>query len=390
MALDKRIREILAVVFVAALFLIGGVTLWNCKHVVKQIITGDVEDARSSLEEAITDKFAVHDEWININGGFQGLLGVTIIRGSNGSTFKLDNGQLIYSVGNKNMKKRAKDVVKFRDELAKAGIDFMYVQYPFKTENDEAMPPGKHAYGNEDAASLVKRLRDADVDTIDITEHIYAEGLDWASLFYKTDHHWTPLAGLWASGIIAEHIGERFGLDIDMSCYDPDNYEMVVYEDWMLGSLGRRTGAWYVGVEDFYLLNPEFETDFDFWGKVGGETIERSGSFWDSMYDFSKLEGKKASFNVNTFSTYTGGQYKTARWTNKLATNDFKVLIIRDSYSNVVVPFLDMNVAEITSIDMRKYEGSVLEYAKEYDPDLVIVAYNPSSFSKSQFDFDGE
>lgn len=390
MALDKRIREILAVVFVAALFLIGGVTLWNCRHVVKQIATGGVEDARAELEEAITDEFAVHDEWININGGFQRLLGVTIVRGASGNTYKLSNGQIMYGTKDKNMKARAKDVIEFRDELAEAGIDFMYVQYPFKIENDDAMPPGTRAYGNDNADGLVKRLRNAGVDTIDIKEHIYAEGLDWASLFFKTDHHWTPLTGLWASGKIAEHIGEKYGLDIDMSCYDPENYDTVVYKDWMLGSLGRRTGAWYVGVEDFYLLNPKFETDFDFWGKVGGDKIERSGSFWDSMYDFSKLEGKKASFNVNTFSTYTGGQYKTARWTNKLAKNDFKVLMIRDSYSDVVVPFLDMNVSEITSIDMRKYKKSVLEYAKKYNPDLVIVAYNPSAFSKKQFDFCGD
>lgn len=385
--MGKSTRYVLAAFFVASIFVIGLFTAWGCRHTAKSIfVKHEVENVRATVEESIKDNFAWHNQWINLNGGFQRLLGVTVVRGANGDVYKLSNGQIMYTLPKKKMKTYANYVVKFRDELAKAGIPLMYVQYPFKIEGDDVMPIGTHVYGNSNADALVERLREAGVDTLDIRDSIKDEGLEWSSLFFRTDHHWKPTTGLWASGKMMEHVSEKYGLDVDMSCYDLDNYEVTTYKDWMLGSIARRTGAWYDGVEDFDLLDPKFETDFDFSGTRSGKTIERSGPFWDSMYDFSNLK-EKATFDFNTYSTYTGGQYRLAHFVNKKAKNDFRILMVRDSFSCATVPFIAMNASEVVTIDMRRYKKSVLEYAKKHDFDLVMVAYNPSAFSEKQFDF---
>ena len=385
--MTKRTRYVLAILFIAAIFVIGLFTAWNCRSTVKDIfVKHKVENVRDRIEDSIKNNFAWHNDWINLNGGFQRLLGVTVVRGAAGDTYKLSNGQIMYTLPKKNMKSYAEKVVKFRDELEKAGIPLMYVQYPFKIEDDSVMPMGTHVYGNSNADALVKLLRENNVDTLDIRDYIKEQNLDWASLFFKTDHHWKPTTGLWASGIMMQHVADTYGLDVDMSCYDLDNYEVTTYKDWMLGSIARRTGAWYDGVEDFDLLNPKFETDFSFKGKRSGETVKRSGPFWDSMYDFTNLE-EKATFDFNTYSTYTGGQYRVAHFVNKNAKNDYRILMIRDSFSCTTTPFIAMNASEVVTIDMRRYTKSVLEYAKNHDFDLVMVAYNPSAFSKKQFDF---
>ena len=383
----SRLQKVLASLFLVCIFAAGLVTLWNCRlDFAEAVRSGDFEKGKKAVETAIQDNFAWHNQWINLNGGFQRVLGTTIVRGASGDVYKLSNGQIMYNLDARNMEPYAKKVVKFQDELAEAGIPFMYVQYPFKIQDDSVMPIGTHDSGNANAASLTALLREKGVDVLDVRELVENENFDWPSLFFRTDHHWLPSTGLWASGVLMRHIADEYGLDVDMSCYDMDSYDVTMYEDWLLGSMGRRTGAWYDGVDDFYLLNPKFETELNFWGKRDGGIIRRSGSFWDSVYAFENL-AEKATFDKSTYETYTGGQYKTMRFTNLKADNDFKILMIRDSFSSVTVPFMALNTAEITTMDLRKYKKSALKYAKKYQPDLVIVAYNPSQFSKNQFNF---
>ena len=234
---------------------------------------------------------------------------------------------------------------------------------------------------------MVALLRDKDVDLIDLREEIEKARFDWSSLFFVTDHHWKPKTGLWASGLIMKHLSEKYGYDINESYYDYDNYESHVKKDWMLGAVGRRTGAWYDGLDDIEILNPKFDTDFYFWGvSDNGEEI-REGDFWHSMYLWDNLK-TRSDFVNNSYSTYIGKEYSINTITNRMAKNDLKVLIIRESFSCVLTPFISLNSKETTSIDLRRYkEQSIIDLCRETKPDVVLLPYNPSAFSMKQFEF---
>lgn len=55
--------------------------------------------------------------------------------------------------------------------------------------------------------------------------------------------------------------------------------------------------------------------------------------------------------------------------------NGPKVLIIKDSFSVVVVPFLSLTCQDITWWDMRDNENSLYEYIQNNDFDIVLLAY---------------
>lgn len=382
-------KKILAIIFVAMIFIVGATTVWNCRHTISGIVKeSNYLHCKSELESSLDKNVFQKNQWINVNGLLHRIMCETIVRGSGDSydVYKLSNGQIMYNLDERDMTEYAEQLDRLNKELGKIGIGLTYVQLPNKIKDDSYMPPGTKTYGNANADSLVRMLRDRAVDTIDIREEIEKAGLDWSSLFFKTDHHWLPTTGLWASGIIMDHLGDRYHYPINMDCYEYENYSSEVHEDWMLGAVGRRVGVLYDGLDDIEILNPKFKTDFDFVGVSDAGTDHRQGSFYDSMYLWDNLE-KRADFVNNSYSTYIGKEYAIATVENKLNKDGMKILLIRDSFSCAITPFISLNASSTKNIDLRRYKKSILDLCKEYKPDAVLVAYNPSAFSKKQFDF---
>ena len=68
---------------------------------------------------------------------------------------------------------------------------------------------------------------------------------------------------------------------------------------------------------------------------------------------------------------------------NNNIDNGKKMLYIMDSFSTSVIPYIAMDVEEIVILDLRAFNGSVMNVIEKFAPDTVVVAYNPSTFSAS-------
>ena len=63
------------------------------------------------------------------------------------------------------------------------------------------------------------------------------------------------------------------------------------------------------------------------------------------------------------------------------AANDKTLLIVKDSYSNSLVPFLCSDYGTIIMVDLRYVNSSIYDYLPEGTmPDDVIIAYNEEKF----------
>lgn len=392
--MTERSSKIITILFLFIIFLFGITTILKCTDMVEQVIQEKKILANKDIIEAeIKDNFKSRNNWINLNGLFQRMIGVTIVRDpADTDVYRLKNGQLMYNLPERDMHVYAdevEDLYSFTKELDK---DFLYVQLPYKIESSDVMPPGTAAYGNSNADQLIDLLSDKKIPKLDIREHIYKEDLEWETLFFDTDHHWKPSTALWAAGLISEKIEKEYGKNVDEACYNIDNYNVETREDWFLGSLGKRTGVFYGGVDDFDVITPKFETSFEFWGiSPLGNEVERDGSFEEALLNQETINDKDW-FNVNSHSGYTGGNFRVNIIENLNPPNDMDILLIRESFSNTMMPFLSLSAKSLTAIDMREYkESSITEYLEEHEYiDLVIVAYNPSAFSREQFEFSGK
>ena len=382
-------NRIIAVIFIICIFSIGGLTALRSGLVSEwaHSILGDFSKETIVQTEASMDKSIVYRmKWINVNGLFKKYFGVS--GDLKKKWYRLDNGTLMYSLPYQSKTKLsgyADNVKALKDSLPE-GTELIYVQLPFKIESDEMLPAGAREYANDNQEFLLKALADRGVKTIDIKQHIYDEGLVYEDQFYKTDHHWKAEAAKWAADLISKRLSEETDWIYDADIYKDENFKIVHYDDLFLGSLGKKTGNWYAGVDDFDLILPKFDTDFDFWADSRSGIINRSGDFEHAILNKDNL--KKNYFAINTYATYTGGDFKENIVTNNLSGNHKKVLLLRDSFSCTLLPFLSLSCEQVTTLDLRHFKKmSAEDYIKENDFDVVLIAYNASAFTLKQFSF---
>ena len=65
---------------------------------------------------------------------------------------------------------------------------------------------------------------------------------------------------------------------------------------------------------------------------------------------------------------------------NPAITDGSKLLLIRDSYSDSLAPFLAQRFSEVHLVDLRYYHTSVADYMAEQGIDTAVVLYSVSNF----------
>ena len=157
---------------------------------------------------------------------------------------------------------------------------------------------------------------------------------------------------------------------------------MINKEKSFLGSIGKRIGKYYSGVDDFEYILPKFETNLVV--KKGEQ--ETAGNFEDTVIVKELIEDK--DIKSNRYACYFGRDYSEIIIKNKSINTDNKMLIIQDSYGLVFSAMMSLRTSEVRVIDLRHFKQNEIEYINNYNPDIVIIMYNPSIFSVQEaFDF---
>jgi hypothetical protein len=219
-----------------------------------------------------------------------------------------------------------------------------------------------------------------------LRNNIREERLDNHSLFYKTDHHWKAETGLWASAVLVNCLNEHYGFTIDTRLAAPGQYRAEVYADWFLGSQGKKVTLRQTPPEDFTLLTPLFETDVSL--TIPNLNIDTRGSF-DVLIDHFQLD-RKNYYGLDPYTAYLYADNPVITIHNNRVHDGKKILLIKDSFAEVVSPFLSMGVEDLHIMDLRHFNGNVRAYIAKHLPDIVVVLYNPSAIhleNEMMFDF---
>ena len=92
------------------------------------------------------------------------------------------------------------------------------------------------------------------------------------------------------------------------------------------------------------------------------------------LYDRSYLERK------DKYSSFLGGNQPLCVLENPAITDGSKLLLIRDSYSDSLAPFLAQRFSEVHLVDLRYCHASVADYMAEQGIDTAVVLYSVSNF----------
>ena len=176
-------------------------------------------------------------------------------------------------------------------------------------------------------------------------------------IYYRTDHHWTSLGAYYGYEALMGAMGlEAAPLDEDQ--------KVTVSEDFY-GTLYSTSGVRWLPPDHI----DRYISDEGVTVTAYPDGTPQPGS----LYVDSFLSEK------DKYSSFLGGN-KPLCVIETEHTGAPKVLVIRDSYTDSLAPFLTQNFSEIHLFDPRMNLTSVKDYVEQNEIDSVVVLYSISNF----------
>ncbi len=287
------------------------------------------------------------------------------------SVVEIEDGQLTEFQDREDMSERIKNTMELDRFCKDNGSAFLFVLAPGKIDRHEEKYRTLD-FSNANADAFVSGLKANGVDYVDIRENMDAEGLTAKDVFFRTDHHWMPEAGLWATGIVARYLNEKGLLQSDVSLLEPQMWDKEVYKNFFLGSRGKKITLVRTAPDDITIYHPKWPTHLHM--EIPNRAIVRDGDF-EITYNKKLLE-ELDYYHMEPYGAYSWSNmpYKYIR--NDDAGNDETVLFLKNSFGNVVYPFLSLQFKHAYELDIRAFTGSVHEFIRQKKPNVVIVLYS--------------
>lgn len=315
------------------------------KFAVADFISGEFSD---ELEKYLTDQVPLRDNWVTMKTYME----LAVSKRESSGVYICKDKYLMdrfTSYSKKQLTANAAALAELQEKLAAEGISMNTILVPMAAQVlTEKLP----AYAPvADYAAILQVLTDAGVDTTDVLSALAAHSSE--NIYYRTDHHWTSLGAYYAycawRGI--EPNADEWTQEI--LC---DNFHGTTWNKVPLPSVpAEEITAWYQHpTRHVSYNNGQYETE--------------------SIYERKYLSGSDqyaVFLNSNQAQTVIEGSGKSG-----------KLLLIKDSYGNTFSQFPVEDYAEVHVIDLRFFNGDVVEYAKENSITDTLVLYGTQNFAK--------
>ena len=393
-------KRIFAVVFLIVIFSFSIINFIHSYEPLKTLLTNTKREEAvtvAELEASINENLYGRMNFIETYGFIQVLLDK---RESNNFTSIIDeDGFLHYSSFYREEDPRifeyALRLKRLQDCVAVNDTKVLFVVTPSKYCPDETVVrPGISVNDpNPVVDELLFYLNRLGVETLDLRESLPNENLSLEETFFKTDHHWTIPAAFYATGEVVNKIEESFGEDLDPQDYytDISNYDIVTYKKGMLGSMGRKTGAVFSGLENFTAIWPRFEGSFyrECKAEEGQDLSVYEGGFTEALMNTKLLTEKNDVYSDSQYSTYLNGLRIYEKIINNENPEGPSFFMIRDSYFSPVMAFMMPMCGRIDAIWSLEetHELDIESYVKEEQFDYIIMEIYPYNIENKAFNF---
>ena len=315
----------------------------------ESIVSGEFME---SFEDYVVDQFPLRDEWIALKARCEKLLG------------KQENNAVYFGTDDKTLFAQitiptVEDFSKRIDYLNRLG-DKLDVPVWFSLIPDKSfvwadrLPENAVKVDDGSMNVMVHEFIGADVGYIDMTDALHGD-----DVFYRTDHHWTTMGAF--QGYVA--LMEAMGRDWVQPAGEPTQVS-----DRFFGTTWSSSGASWIAPDVIHT-----------WvGEEGGIEVERwpeGRPIKGELYDESFLEKK------DKYSMFLGGNQPLCVLRNDAAGGSGKLLVVRDSYSDSIAPFLAQSYEEVHLLDLRYYKMPLSAYVAQNGIDEVLVLYSAANFT---------
>lgn len=315
----------------------------------KSLFSGDYT---SKFETYTTDQFTFRDEWITLKAASELALG----KQENNDVHLCENGTLIEGFKRPENSVLDSNMSALNTLVGNTDADVYFALIPDKSDLYSSLLP-KNAPNDSEKEVIDYCYGQSNATNVDMYSALSAHTDEY--IFYRTDHHWTSLGAYYGLSALAESMG--------LPCPALDSYtDRHVVSEKFYGTTWSSSGFSWVDPDtmETFVNAPE---GLKVTSYPQGSPVE------GKLYDFSFLEKK------DKYSMFMGGNCPM----HVIETgNEDKpsLLILRDSYTDSLIPFLLDDFSEIHVLDLRYYRASLKAYIEQNDFDNVLVCYSVSNF----------
>lgn len=188
------------------------------------------------------------------------------------------------------------------------------------------------------------------------------ENNDTYPMYYKLDHHYTSYGAYY---VYLEYCAQN-----NLECLSINDYNIEAVTNDFKGTLYSKVN-FYSTPDTIHIFTPKDGQDLKVEYISLDDVITK-----DSLYEYQYLEKK------DKYSIFLNGNNPLVKITNNKNRNDKKLLVIKDSFANALIPFLTYNYSEVHVIDPRYYKLSISEYIDKSNITDVLFVYNINTLDK--------
>lgn len=317
---------------------------------VEKVLSGEFG---SEFETFFADQFPQRNTWVGINAY------TTLAEGNNGASgvYNCKNGYLInkpVSTDN-NLDKNVGAVVDFAKTIDAPTTVMLVPSTGYIA--DDVLPTFHDKYNDdEDISKISSTLSKDKIGFVDLRERFKSEYKNGSQLYYKTDHHWTTKGAYTGYQELCKALGIT---PIDDSTLKKDSYPDFY------GTTYSSSGFWLTPPDNIEIWSNPKNSDKNISVKITeGANVKTSGSMY--FTDHLKEDDK--------YPVFIDGNHALTEITNTNAKNG-TILLIKDSFSHSLAPFLAENYSKVVLVDLRYYKESVSQLVSTYNPEQVVVLY---------------
>ena len=227
-------------------------------------------------------------------------------------------------------------------------------------------PPDQSAVFGEYIPSALQKPQPTDPLYQASNNFLALASSDPQKYYYRTDHHWTTEGAYAAYSVICGELG--------ITPQDKRLFECQTVSDDFYGSAFRRSAL------PKAMIDPDSIALYRYAGDGAFSVTDRlTQKTWHGLYSTSALD------TSDKYCVFLGGNYAHLSITDKSDSKREKMLVIKDSFANSLIPFLALHY-DLEVIDPRYAELSHINElctSEEFDKTLILCSQDTLASEKS-------
>ena len=310
----------------------------------------------TEMESYASDQIALRDGWVAIKALGEVLSG----KQENNGIYFAEDDTLIRRVEAPDEARLEENIRYLHDFAAQADVPVYFGLIPTAASIWQDKLPDGAPSADEKAWTqwLYSRSGATNIDLAAALDEHSGE-----AVYYRTDHHWTSLGAFYGANAILNAMGFE---ELELSDYMPQ-----VVSNSFLGTNYSSANIWWTPADAITVYVPEEgkEVTSNFTGR------EEPGR----LYVEEQLAVK------NKYAYFLGGNQPLCVIRSRSAGP--RILVIRDSYTDCLAPFLTERFSEVHLFDLRYNRLSPSDYIRENEIDMVLILYSVETYFSDENQF---